>query len=380
MFGPMRRGLAILLVVLVVLLTATPVLAAEVRSGDTLTVASGEVIDDDLYITGGEITVDGTINGDLVAFGGAITVNGSVNGGVIAAGGTVVLNGKVSRAVRAAGGDLSISGTVGGDLVVAGGQVKVTSTASIGGDVLLGAGSVRIAGPVRGYIKGGSGDVVLSSEVGEDVELGVGRLTLASTAVIRGDLTYISEDEASVQPGSQVMGQTTHQLPEARPEKLAPAFGIVGKVLGFVMALIVGIIIILVARRRAASIADSVRDKPWQSLGWGTLVLIATPIAILLVLITVIGIPLGLIGLALYLIALYLAQVFVALTIGSLILRRSAADENQGLLIGALAIGLAILSLLGLIPYLGFFIGLATIIFGLGALVVSEQRSRAGAG
>jgi cytoskeletal protein CcmA (bactofilin family) len=376
----MRRGLAILLVVLVVLLTATPVLAAEVRSGDTLTVASGEVIDDDLYITGGEITVDGTINGDLVAFGGAITVNGSVNGGVIAAGGTVVLNGKVARAVRAAGGDLSISGAVGGDLVVAGGQVKVTSTASIGGDVLLGAGSVRIAGPVRGYIKGGSGDVVLSSEVGEDVELGVDRLTLASTAVIRGDLTYISEDEASVQPGSQVMGQTTHRLPEARPEKLAPAFGIVGRVLGFVMALIVGIIIILVARRRASSIADSVRDKPWQSLGWGALVLIATPIAILLVLITVIGIPLGLIGLALYLIALYLAQVFVALTIGSLILRRSAADENQGLLIGALAIGLAILSLLGLIPYLGFFIGLATVIFGLGALVVSEQRSRAGAG
>ena len=46
-------------------------------------------------------------------------------------------------------------------------------------------------------------------------------------------------------------------------------------------------------------------------------------------------------------------------------------------MIGALALGLAILLVLGLIPYVGGLVMLLTIIFGLGSLVVSVARSRA---
>jgi len=43
-------------------------------------------------------------------------------------------------------------------------------------------------------------------------------------------------------------------------------------------------------------------------------------------------------------------------------------------MVGALALGLVILRLLRLIPYLGFFIGLAVILFGLGAVVVTLRK------
>jgi hypothetical protein len=46
-------------------------------------------------------------------------------------------------------------------------------------------------------------------------------------------------------------------------------------------------------------------------------------------------------------------------------------------MIGALASGLAILSLLKLIPYFGVLVSVAVIIFGLGALVVSARQMRA---
>lgn len=85
----------------------------------------------------------------------------------------------------------------------------------------------------------------------------------------------------------------------------------------------------------------------------------------------------GLISLVLYGIAIYLAQVFVGLVIGKLAIGYFREVETKALLVGALALGLAILSLLSLIPYLGFVIGLATILFGLGALLVSERRLRA---
>jgi len=50
---------------------------------------------------------------------------------------------------------------------------------------------------------------------------------------------------------------------------------------------------------------------------------------------------------------------------------------SKGALVGALALGLVILSLLRLIPYLDFVIGLATVLFGLGAILVSERKLRA---
>ena len=58
-------------------------LAADFRSGDTVTIAKNEVIDDDLIITGQNVIVDGTINGDLVVAGGKIVINGTVNGSVL---------------------------------------------------------------------------------------------------------------------------------------------------------------------------------------------------------------------------------------------------------------------------------------------------------
>ncbi|MFC1967897.1 hypothetical protein ACFLVX_00690 [Chloroflexota bacterium] len=372
------KGLAVLLtVMLVTTFAAAPVFAAELRSGGTVAVARGEVIDGDLYIAGGDIIVDGTINGDLLAAGGTINVNGTVNGSVMAAGGRVTINGDVTHAVRVSGGTLNISGNVGGDLLAGGGDVYVGSTAMIGGDLLIGAGNVRIYGLVEGDIKGGGGEVTLANGVKGDIEFEVDRLTIVPTADIRGNLSYTSKNEADIQSGAQISGTTTHKMPEAREAaKAAPSLGIVGKVIGFLMALVMGTIIILVAPRRTTSIADSIRNKPWPSLGWGAIILFATPIAALLVCITVIGIPLGLISLALYGIAIYLTQIPVGLLIGRWIIGYFREVETKAILVGALASGLAILTLLKLIPYLGFVIGLAAILLGLGALLVSERRLR----
>src|SRR5687767_15870586 len=74
------------LLAMLTLSIASPALAFDGRGGDTVTIASGETINDDLYVAGETIVVDGTIKGDLVAFGQTITINGIVEGDLIAAG------------------------------------------------------------------------------------------------------------------------------------------------------------------------------------------------------------------------------------------------------------------------------------------------------
>jgi cytoskeletal protein CcmA (bactofilin family) len=369
------RALGVTLaVVLLTLFISAPVLAADLRSGDHITVASDEVVDDDLYIAGSDITIDGTINGDLVAFGNTITVNGTVNGSMIAAGQTINVNGNVGRAARLAGEIININGNIGGDLLTFSSETNISSQAEIGRDFLFGTGNVRMDGRIGRNVKGGGREVSISDGVGGDVDLTVDHLTLASTASIQGNLNYTSENEADIQSGAQIGGETAHKIPEAK--KAAPFSGIGGKILGFLMAFVIGLVVILIAPRRSASSADSIRNRPWASLGWGAVILFATPIAAILVCFTVIGIPLGLIALALYAIAIYISQIFVSLFVGSWILGRFRGVDSRGIMIGAMALGLFIISLLRWIPFLGFWVGLAVVLFGLGAVLVSETTLR----
>ncbi|MBW7885155.1 MAG: hypothetical protein H3C34_21490, partial [Caldilineaceae bacterium] len=111
------RSLMFMLALLLVLSLAGTAVAATLVSGDEYRLESGQVIEDNLYVAGEEIIIDGTVDGDLIAVGGYIEVNGRVTGDVLAAGGGIVINGAVEGDVRIAGGGLKVNGTIGGDLV-----------------------------------------------------------------------------------------------------------------------------------------------------------------------------------------------------------------------------------------------------------------------
>jgi cytoskeletal protein CcmA (bactofilin family) len=370
------KGLAISLILIsMTVFAAAPVLAFDSRTGDTVNVPHDEVVDGDLYVMGRNIIIDGTVNGDVFGAGQTITINGTVNGGVTLAGQTLTVNGQVANGARLAGQTINVSSSIGRDLVAAGATLNVTSTAKIADDLIFGFGTSYISGNINGNVKGGASEVTITNGVGGDVKVEVDKLTITSTANIEGDLVYTSENEANIQSGARVGGSTIHNMPE-KPAP-APFAGMGGKLLGFIMILVVGIIVILLAPRWVSAMADSIRAKPWPSLGWGALVLFATPIAAIIVIITIIGLPVGLIALVLYGIAIYLSQIPVGFLIGRLIIRRNGEIESRGLMVGALAPGLAILLVLGLIPYIGGLVMLLTIIFGLGSVVVSVIRSRA---
>jgi len=242
------KGIAALLVtILVTMLAAMPVLAAEIRFQDnTVTIGSGEVVDDDLYAVGNSVIIDGIVNGDVLTACETITVSGKVNGSIIAVASTVNVNGEVTHAVRVAGGNINVSGNVGRDLVAAGGQINIASTAKIGRDLVFGGGTIVINGLIGDDIKGGGGEITMNNGVGGNVELGVESLVIGSMANIKGNLVYVSEKEANIQSGAQIGGTTTHRVPEVK-EPVVPKIGIWCKVIAFLMTLIAGIVIILIA-------------------------------------------------------------------------------------------------------------------------------------
>ena len=91
------------------------------------------------------------------------------------------------------------------------------------------------------------------------IKVGVDTLTLTGNARVEGDLTYVSENKADIRPGTEVIGNIEHILPEYK-KKLKAIFpfiilgGVVGKIIGFFMALVVGLgaIVLALAAKKCA--------------------------------------------------------------------------------------------------------------------------------
>jgi len=105
--------------------------------------------------------------------------------------------------------------------------------------------------------------------------------------------------------------------------------------------------------------------------GLGVLFLLATPIAAILICFTVVGIPVGIAAVLLYIIAIYSAQVFVGTWLGEKILGAAVGIAPT---LGRLALGLAIIRAVRIIPYLGALLGSIVVVWGLGALVLTLYR------
>ncbi len=381
------RFIALLTAVLAVsFLIITPVNAADIRNGERLTIPAGDVINDDLYLFGSNITVDGTVNGDVIVFGNRITINGDVNGSVNGAGQDIVIKGRVKDSVRVATSSVDIDSSIGGDLVAAASQVNIAQSGSIGRDLLVAAATVQVNGPVAKDIRGSAGKLIINSSVGGNVDIEGDDVKLEPAASIAGNLTYKSEKKAEQAKEATVKGEIKHVPPPPQPkpsgETIGQAIGgLVAAVVGFVVilvlvvvvikyaaALLTGIIFILLARKYIPGLVQTLKSKPWPCLGYGALVLFLAPVAIAIACGLVIGIPLGLAGLALYILAVYLGHIFLGLFIGKWMLRQHTDVNSTGRLIAALALGLFIVYLCALIPFIGCLTDLAVILFGLGTI------------
>jgi len=381
MFRYLYKGfISVFLAILMTAIAAVPVMAADLRGAETITVASGEVINGDMYLAAGDITINGTVNGDIWAAARTITINGTINGSITAGAQTISVNGTIARSARIAGQALIVSGSIKTDLLAFGATLDITEKAKVGSDLIFGSSTARIAGQIDGNISGGSSDITLSNGVGGNIKLGVEKLTITSTASIKGNLEYMSQAAAHIQEGARITGKVTQTIPEpegkAAKRTATVASTIIWKLLSFIMALVAGIVIIFTIRGKIISMADVIKTNPLSSLGWGALILFVTPIAAIVVCFTVIGLPVGIISLVLYGIAIYLSQIPVALCIGRLIFSRSREIDSGGMMVGTLATGLAILALLRLIPVIGFLVSLGTALFGLGSLVSSRITLR----
>jgi hypothetical protein len=128
-------------------------------------------------------------------------------------------------------------------------------------------------------------------------------------------------------------------------------------------------------------VADAARAHFGWTLLAGFVALVVIPAAVLVLLITVVGIPLAALTVLAYPALLLLGYVAAGIALGDAALKRwfAACASHRGWRAGAAALGVLVIGLLALIPWLGPLVAFLALIAGIGALVLQLKGAPASA-
>jgi len=352
--------------------------AATPMSGESVRIRAGEVVQGDRYVAGGSVDIVGRLEGDLLAAGATISVPGEVTGDILAGGSVVTLGGHVGEAARVTSSQMIVTGTVDGDLVFCGGTLQIAPGARIGGDLWVFGGAADVQGEVAGSLLARAGRVTLSGRVGRNADVETDEFTVDPQASIGGDLRYLARRPPKTGLDPLVAGRVTRVEPKKQDERsgLSPwrvAFWLI-RLLG---ALLVGLLALRLWPARSAGSAAAVAREPGMALGIGLGTGLVVPIAaaILVVISLFVATPLAVILWVLVAVGFYLGKLPVGLWIGGRLLRRSGSDRPRP---AALLLGMGLLYLVFLVPYLGILVWFVSSFVGLGAIVLAAYRTRVG--
>jgi hypothetical protein len=305
-----------------------------------------------------------------------VTVNGAVHGDVICAGQLVAINGPVDGSVRLAGQSVSVNGTVGRNATIMAQGVTIGSSAHISGDLGMLAQTASVNGIVDRDVYGSMQSLSLGGSVGP-VDARLQNLAVSPSASVHGDLRYQSEQTFTVDK-SKVSGQIQRTAPpvsHAQREAAATSAGFAIRLYWIVAATVTGLALVWLAPKLLGRVSETMRKRAATSIGWGVVVVLLGPIAFLLLMITVIGLPLGLLLLAVWGLMLAVGGLFAGVAVGQWLLAR--ADWRKNSLALAALFGVPLVVILFSIPVLGGLVMFTAMCWAVGGMVQVAKVLRA---
>lgn len=257
-----------------------------------------------------------------------------------------------------------------GNLVILGGIAILEESSTVNGDITLTGGSLFIQGEVKGNITGVGGSI-----------------TLGDTAVVNGDVNTIGaalnrSNQAVIKGSVSSSGPGNFRIPlkwsaDSLKNLNLNLFQPVGNVLwGIFQALAMAALALLVTLflpHPTGRVAHTISSQPVIAGALGLLTIVVAPALFIVLLVTIILIPLSLIGLLVLAIAFAFGWIAVGYETGrrlaAMFKVQWAAPVNAG--VGTLVISL-LSSGFSIIPCVGWVLPAVLAIVGLGGVLITR--------
>jgi hypothetical protein len=272
---------------------------------------------------------------------------------------------------------LSSTQTLNGDLLIVGGTATLEQGSVVNGDVSLTGGTLDARGTISGSINALGGVV-----------------TLGDTAVVHGDINSIgaafnrsAKAQIDGRVNTESSGNLFFNIPRtlAFPRLATPAlnldFSPIWKVFWAIFQSLAIAALAVLATMFLANptqrVAQSIMTEPAAAGGIGCLTVIVAPALLALLAITLILIPVSLIGILALAIALLFGWIAVGLEVGN---RMAGLFKTQWAIPVAAGIGTLVItlvaSILNIVPCIGWILPALLAVLGLGGVLVSQFGTR----
>ncbi|MCX8063140.1 MAG: polymer-forming cytoskeletal protein [Anaerolineales bacterium] len=396
-------------------------------------VEKGQVIDDDLFLSGERVVVDGVVKGDFYATANTIIINGVVHGSAFLAAQTIKVNGTVKGSLYGASQSIELGeeAQIERNLFYAGFALQTMPGSQIGKDALFTGYQAVLDGTIQRDVRASVGALEISGEIGRNVEVTVGDpeegqtrpmpfytapgapamipsgLRIKETAKIGGTLRYSSVKEQSQGIQSKPQGEVIFTPIETKDrqtkrgierESLPYVAGkyVLNRVQEIVTLFLIGLLGVWLLPQHLQGWKDRIKSEPLASglnglltivvgyVGAGLIALVLLAVGIFIGVLTlgglsraVLGIGFSSLGLALAvftLVVTYVSKILVSLWVGEWTVRRIAPQAANKILL-SLLVGILIYVFVRSIPILGWVVGLVATLVGVGAIyLVLRER------
>ncbi|MGC2465494.1 MAG: polymer-forming cytoskeletal protein, partial [Candidatus Acidiferrum sp.] len=323
-----------------------------------------------IFITGARARVDGTVEGDVYFFGQSIEIGGHIKGDAIIFAQSARISGQIDGNIRSFANNLTITGTVSRNILTFNEVVNIDSAGKVDGSMTTFAQTVSVDGHLGRDLLAMDNETIISGNVDGEIRAKGHSMSIASSAQVAGPIHYEGDSPASVDSGAK-LGSPVEYTKLKHESQYMQGHYYVWRIIWTAAFVLFGLVLFLLLPKFAE---ETVRagERFGAPVGLGVLVFFGVPIAAVIACVTVVGIPVGVLTLGLWLLALFCAEIVVGTVVGNWILGKPA--DTWGL-IGRMALGFVIVRIvytpLAHVHVIGALVGLGIWIWGMGAIALA---------
>ncbi len=329
-----------------------------------------------LYVAGNSLSVNNKVLGDTVFFGSNSIINSTILQDFIDFSGTTVINGTVLNNAYIVSGNITINGIIKEDLISLGGNIDISKNATVYGNLYALGGEVSIGGKVMHNAYVNTGHFILDGIIGGNLKLSSNNVEINKGSSVKGYFSYTGSDNKNSHVNkSSIKGHIYRYYTNQDQREIT--FTIARTVLMFLAMIIFVLLFIRIFPKLSLSVVKNTTEKTWKSFGYGFIEIIVTPVVVVILLLTIIGIPISIFLMGIYMLLLFLSYMLNGLILGAFI-TKYLYRMDAGIRFRSAFAGIFISSLISIIPVIGglynIFVGI--IIFGAFSLIIKNYIAR----